>query len=152
MAFAAVLSHFVKREILDNDATLTSQFVASVAKTQSSQADLGPNVTLGQILDERANFVKLGVDPQLARGVRSQFYDHLRFLPDVLLADVFAHDRKIIWSTNSSLIGTSEQDSEKLDDAFASRGKATMSYVGRVHTKEEAQSNVRRRNTLSSGD
>ena len=139
MAFAAVLSHFMKREILDNDATLTNQFVASVAETQSSQADFGPNVTLGQILDERANFARLGVDPQLARGVRSQFYDHLRFLPDVLLADVFAHDRKIIWSTNPSLVGTSEQDSEKLDDAFASRGKATMSYVGRVPTTQEAQ-------------
>ena len=139
MAFAAVLSHFVKREILDNDATLTSQFIASVAETQSSQAGLGANVTLGQILDERANFARLGIDPQLAHGVRSQFYDHLRFLPDVLLADVFAHDRKIIWSTNPSLVGTTEQDSEKLDAAFASRGKATMSYVGRVHTKQEAQ-------------
>jgi two-component system, NtrC family, sensor histidine kinase HydH len=139
MAFAAVLSHFMKREILDHDATLTNQFVASVAETQSSQADFGPNVTLGQILDERADFARLGVDPQLARGVRSQFYDHLRFLPDVLLADVFAHDRKIIWSTNPSLVGTSEQDSEKLDDAFASRGKATMSYAGRVPTKQEAQ-------------
>jgi len=71
MAFAAILSHFVKREILDNDATLTSQFVASVADTQSSQAGFGPNVTLCQILDERANFAKLGIDPQLARGVRS---------------------------------------------------------------------------------
>jgi len=139
LAFAAVLSHFVKREILDNDAILTSQFVASVAETQSSQAGLGANVTLGQILDERANFAGLGVDPQLARGVRSQFYDHLRFLPDVLLADVFARDGKIIWSTNPSLVGTNEQDSEKLDDAFAARGQVTMSYVGRVHTKQEAK-------------
>jgi two-component system sensor histidine kinase HydH len=139
MAFAAVLSHFMKREILDNDATLTSQFIASVAETQSSQAGLGANVTLGQILDERANFARLGVDPQLAHAVRSQFYDHLRFLPDVLLADVFAHDRKIIWSTNPSLVGTREQDSEKLDDAFASRGKATMSYVGRMSMTQEAQ-------------
>jgi signal transduction histidine kinase len=139
MAFAAILSHFVKREILDNDATLTSQFVASVAYTQSSQADLGPNVTLGQILDERANLAKLGVDPKLARGVRSQFYDHVRFLPDVLLAHVFAPDRTIIWSTNPSLVGTTELGSEKLNDAFASRGKATMSYLGRVLTKQEEQ-------------
>lgn len=139
MAFAAVLAHFMKREILDNDATSTTQFVASIADTQSSQAGLGPKVTLGQILDERANFAKLEVDPQLARGVRNQFYDHLRFLPDVLLADVFAPDRKIIWSTNPSLVGTTEQDSEKLNDAFAARGKATMSYVARVPTKQEVQ-------------
>lgn len=139
MAFAAVLSHFMKREILDSDATLTNQFVASVAETQISQAAWSANVTLGQILDERANFAKLGVDPQLARPVRSQFYDHLRFLPDVLLADVYALDRTVIWSTNASLIGTSEHDSVKLDDAFAAHGKATMSNIGRVPTKQEAQ-------------
>jgi hypothetical protein len=139
MAFAAVLSHFVKREILDNDATLTSQFVASVAETQGSQAGFGPNVTLGQILDERANFEGLGVDPRLAQSVRSQFYDHLRFLPDVLLADVFGPDRNIIWSTNPSLVGTTEQESENLNDAFAARGNAALSYVGRVQTKQEAR-------------
>ena len=139
ITFAAILSHFMTREILDNDATLTSQFVASVAETQGSQAGFGANVTLAQILDERANFAKLGVDPQLAKSVRSQFYDHLRFLPDVLLADVLAQDRRIIWSTNPSLIGMAEPESERLDEAFASRGRATMSYVGRVHTKQEEQ-------------
>jgi two-component system, NtrC family, sensor histidine kinase HydH len=139
MAFAAVLSHFVKREILENDATLTSQFVASIAETQSTQAGFGANVTLGQILDERANFASLGIDPQSVRAARSQFYDHLRFLPDVLLADVFAQDRRIIWSTNASLIGTSEQDSGKLDDAFAARGNASLSYLGHGNTKHEAQ-------------
>jgi hypothetical protein len=50
--FAAVLSHFMTREILDHDATLTSQFIDSIAETQSSQASLGSNATLGQILDE----------------------------------------------------------------------------------------------------
>ena len=139
MAFAAVLSHFVKREILDNDAALTNQFVASIAETQNKQAGWGPNVNLGQILDERTNFAKLGLDPKLASAVRGQFYDHLRFLPDVLLADVFAQDRSLIWSTNLSVVGTSAHDSEKLDEAFAARGKATMSYVGRVPTKQEAQ-------------
>ncbi len=139
MAFAAVLSHFVKREILDNDAALTSQFITSVAETQGIQAELGPKVTLGQILDERTNVARLGVDPQLAQVVRSQFYDHLRFLPDVLLADVLAPDRNIIWSTNPSVVGTTEQDSEKLNDALAARGSATMSYAGHVQTKQEAQ-------------
>jgi len=138
--FAAVLSHFMTHEILENDANLTSQFILSVAETQSSQADLGPNVTLGQILDERANFAKLGVDPQLARGVRSQFYDHLRFLPDVLLADVFAQDRRIIWSTNPSLVGSTVQDDiDDLDKAFAEGVVMRVNYVGSVHTREERQ-------------
>lgn len=137
---AAILSHFLTHEILDNDASLTSQFIVSVAETQRSQANLGPNVTLGQILDERANFAKLGVDPQLVRGIRSQFYDHLRFLPDVLLADVFAQDRRIIWSTNPSLTGSIAQDDiDDLDKAFADQVVVSVNYVGSGHTKEERQ-------------
>lgn len=140
MAFAAVLSHFVKREILDNDATLTSQFIASVAETQISQAGLTPNVTLGQLLDERVNFAKLGVDAQLAHSVRSQFYDHLRFLPDVLLAEIFARDHKIIWATNAALIGSfAHEDVNDLDAAFASRIVMSTSYVGRGQSAEVQQ-------------
>ncbi|MBI4292012.1 MAG: two-component sensor histidine kinase [Betaproteobacteria bacterium] len=138
--FAAILSHFMTHEILDNDASLTGQFIASVAETQVIQANLGPNVTLGQLLDERANFAKLGVDPQVAREVRSQFYDHLRFLPDVLLADVFALDRKIIWSTNPNLVGSTAQDDlDDLDRAFASRVVMTANRAGSNHTRAELQ-------------
>ncbi len=139
IALAAVLSHFMTRETLDNDAILTSQFIASVAETQSSQAGFGQNVSLGQILDERANFAKFGIDAELASSVRRQFYDHLRFLPDVLLADVFARDRKIIWSTNPSLVGRFEPESEKLDQAFAASGRASMSFVGHAGTQPEEQ-------------
>ena len=135
--FAAVLSHFMTREILDHDAALTSQFITSVAETQSSQANLGPRVNLGQILDERADLARLGIDPQLAAWTRKQFYDHLRFLPDVLLADVYARDRKIIWSTNRSLVGQISPDSDELEKAFAARAIVTMSRVGRTHSAVE---------------
>jgi signal transduction histidine kinase len=134
---ATILSHFMTREILDHDATLTSQFIVSIAETQSSQANLGTKVTLGQILDERADMAKLGIDPQLAAGARRQFYDHLRFLPDVLLADVIARDRMIIWSTNRSQVGQITQDNDELEKAFASRVRVSTSYVGRSHTVEE---------------
>ena len=135
--FAATLSHFIASEILDHEANLTSQFVVSVAETQSSQANLGPTVTLGQILDERADLVRLGVDPEAVAGARRQFYDHLRFLPDVRLADVIARDRRIIWSTNRSLIGKTSQNNDGLERAFASRSIASISHVGRVREAEE---------------
>ena len=137
--FALVLSHFMKEEMLDHDATLTGQFIASVAETQAREANLGPNVTLGEILDERVNIAGLGIDPDTAREVRSQFFDHLRFLPDVLLADVFAADRKIIWSTNPRLVGRSEQDSEELRSAFASRSDVIVGHVGTGHDPEERE-------------
>ncbi len=135
--FAAILSHFIVSEILHHEANLTSQFVVSVAETQGSQANLGAKVTLGQILDERADLARLGVDPQAAAGARRQFYDHLRFLPDVRLADVFARDRKIIWSTNGALIGQINRDDERLEKAFALGTRASISHVGRVRAAEE---------------
>jgi two-component system, NtrC family, sensor histidine kinase HydH len=130
---AAILSHFMTREILEHDASLTSQFIVSVAETQSSQANLGPKVTLGQILDERTDLARLGIDPQVAAGARRQFYDHLRFLPDVLLADVFARDRKIIWSTNHTLTGQIRQNDGELEKAFASRATVTINRAGGAH-------------------
>lgn len=138
--FAAILSHFITNEILEHDASLTGQFIVSVAETQTSQANLGNKVTLGQILDERANLGALGVDPEVAASVRQQFYDHLQFLPDVLQADVFARDRKLIWSTNRSLIGQIETGSPELEKAFsprAMRATATMSAVGRTNEAHE---------------
>jgi signal transduction histidine kinase len=134
---AAILSHFMTREILDHDSTLTSQFVVSVAETQAAQANLGPNVTLGQILDERESLARFGIDPQVAASARKQFYDHLRFLPDVLLAEVFTRDHRILWSTNSSEIGQIHQDKGGLDKAFSSRAIVNVSYVGRTHEPVE---------------
>lgn len=137
LVFAAVLSHFVASEILDHETDLTNRFVVSVAEAQGSQANLGPEVTLGQILDERADLAKLGVDAQAAAVARRQFFNYLRFLPDVRLADVFAHDRKIIWSTNRTLIGQIDRDDGRLESAFASRAMVSIGPVGRVRAAEE---------------
>ncbi|MBE0625277.1 MAG: two-component sensor histidine kinase [Burkholderiales bacterium] len=138
--FAAILSHFMTNEILEHDASLTGRFIVSVAETQTSQANLGNKVALGQILDQRANLEALGVDPQVAASVRQQFYDHLRFLPDVLQADVIARDRKLIWSTNHALVGQIENDSAELEKAFtphAMRATARLSAVGRTNDANE---------------
>lgn len=137
---ATIVSHFTTREIVDQDATLTRQFIVSVAEAQSRQARLGPNVSLGQILDERADFARLGIDPRVAESVRKQFYDHLRFLPDVLLAHVVARDRKIIWSTNPSMIGRLNQGNADLESAFASsQVRGNISYVGNAQQRAEEQ-------------
>lgn len=139
LVLATILSRFVSDEILEHDAALTDQFVVSVAETQASQAGLGPKVTLGDILDERANFAKLGVDPQLAASVRSQFYDHLRFLPDVMRAQVFARDRQVIWSTDPTLVGKANRHNLELEKAFASRALVATNFLTREHRIAENQ-------------
>ena len=134
---AVILSHFMQREILNHDAELTSQFVASIVEAQINHASIASGISLSQILDDRTDLTKLGVEPQVARGVRVQFYDHLRLLKDVLLAEVIAPDHTIIWSNNRSVVGTREPASERLDDAFAAHGLATMHYVGSTPAERE---------------
>lgn len=121
IAFGIVLSYFLTREILVHDASLTSQFITSVERVQSREAGLGEEVTLGQLLDQRTNFADIGVDPALALSVRTQYFDHVRVMPDVRLANLFWKDRSIIWSTNPELHGRRETSNPKLEEAFSSR-------------------------------
>ena len=138
IGFASTLTHFLTREILQRDALLTSQFVHSIETVQNQQARLGRGVTLGAILDERGN---TGIDPREAASVRNQFYDHLRFLPDVLLVNVYAADRKIIWSTNPVLVGKIDKDNDELDDAIQTRVMVATNYLDQEHHNEEQHKN-----------
>ena len=137
IGFSATLSHFLTREILQRDALLTSQFVGSIVATQNQQASLGRGVSLGQILDERVDLAKLGIDRKDASSVRGQFYDHLKLLPDVLLATVFGVDRTIIWSTNPALIGKVDKNNDELEEAFEHRTMVATNYLDQEHHSEE---------------
>lgn len=139
VAFAAVVSHFVKQEILQHDAVLTSQFVHSVAEAQAKQAKLNPGVTLGQILDQRVDASGFGVDPVQVDVPRAQFYEHLRVLPDTLLATVFAPDREVLWSTNPALVGTIDESNDELEAALGAVIMVSTEYDATEtrHKKEQ---------------
>lgn len=145
IAFGAVLSYFLTREILVHDASLTSQFITSVERVQSREAQLGEEVTLGQLLDHRTKFSDIGIDPALALSVRTQYFDHIRVMPDVRLANVFGRDRSIVWSTNPALRGHGEAGNAKLEEAFSRRQMVTydvfssslLSDVQRIDTDNE---------------
>lgn len=140
LAFAFILTHFLKQEILQRDAILTSQFVHSIAQAQIRQAHLDDRLALGQILDERVDLARFGVtDPTVVASARIQFYDHLRNLPDALLATVFSPDRKILWSTNPALIGTIDEGNDELDDAFAARIMVSTEYDAEEERKKSEQ-------------
>ncbi|MBS1159174.1 MAG: putative two-component histidine kinase [Proteobacteria bacterium] len=137
VGFASTLTHFLTREILQRDALLTTQFVHSIVTVQNQQARLGRSFTLGGILDERVNVATLGIDPREAASVRSQFYDHIKLLPDVLLANVFAADRKIIWSTNPALIGKFDTNNDELEDAIKARSMVATNYLDQENHGEK---------------
>jgi signal transduction histidine kinase len=128
LALGAVSTRFVITESVQRDALLTSQFIQTIASTEVRGVSI-PNVrSMGELLDPRKDRDFPDVDPMARANVRGEFLDHIEHLPDVILANIYAPDRMVIWSTNPALMGTTIHADEGLDHAFASRTPVSASY------------------------
>lgn len=111
----AILSNFFVSEAIKRDAMLTTQFIQSIADIELRHGRFGVvQLTLGGILDPRVSAVELNVEEENLARARQEFFDHLRLMPEALLATVFAPDGFVIWSSNASLIGKSFPDNRDL--------------------------------------
>jgi two-component system sensor histidine kinase HydH len=128
-ALAATLSHFMHDEILDQDAALTSHFLARAVRTQNNQSEISADLHSDQVQHGRALSNRNEADSALITSVSVPSYESLRLLPEVLMVNILAPDYKVLWSTNPSLAGKYEKASKNVDDAFASRSKEAQSYV-----------------------
>ncbi|WP_397448553.1 sensor histidine kinase [Pseudomonas sp. NA-150] len=128
IGLGAVSTRFVIVESVERDALLTAQFIQSIAITEVLHAALPKERTMGELLDARDDLDYPEVDPHERVTVRFEFLDHVAHLPDVLLANVYAPDRTVIWSTNPALIGTKVQSDDDLDRAFDLRIPVSASY------------------------
>jgi two-component system sensor histidine kinase HydH len=131
--FAMTLSYFLTREIIARDAELTSQFVANIVSGHGQQ------VELVKILDGRTDLINLGIGTSTALAVRNQFYDHLNFLPDMQRANVYAADRKIIWSSNPDLIGKIDDANNDLAQVINTSEMVSTDYLSLVNHNVLAQ-------------
>ncbi|MHC8343541.1 ATP-binding protein [Pseudomonas sp. RT6P73] len=128
VALGAVSTRFVITESVQRDALLTSQFVQAIASAEVRHVSI-PNVrTMGELLDPRKDKDFPDVDPLARASARGEFLDHIEHLPDVILANIYAPDRMVIWSTNPALMGTTIHADDDLDQAFSSRMPVSASY------------------------
>jgi signal transduction histidine kinase len=128
VALGAVSTRFVITESVQRDALLTSQFIQAIASAEVRHVAI-PNVrTMGELLDPRKDKDFVDVDPLARASARGEFLDHVEHLPDVILANIYAPDRMVIWSTNPELMGTTIHADEDLDQAFSSRMPVSASY------------------------
>lgn len=128
VALGAVSTRFVITESVQRDALLTSQFIQTIALTEVRHVSI-PNVrSMGELLDPRKDKDFPDVDPMARANARGEFLDHIEHLPDVILANIYAPDRMVIWSTNPALMGTTIHADEDLERAFASRTVVSASY------------------------
>ena len=128
IGLGAVSSRFVITESVQRDALLTAQFIQTIASTELMHVSI-PNVrAMGELLDPRRDQEFHDVDPKARAAARGEFLDHVEHLPDVLLANIYAADRTVIWSTNPALIGTRIHADEDLDIAFELKVPVSTSY------------------------
>lgn len=132
-----VSTRFVVRDSVERDANLTAQFIQAMAQAEVRHSQLPPGTTMGELLDPRLDLQHLQFTPALAESTRVEFLDHVEHLPDTLLANVYARDRTIVWSTNPQLIGERIEEDGDLERAFRSRKAVSASYHQADDDREE---------------
>ncbi len=143
VVIAIVVSHYFVSKTIERDALLTAQFIQTLAEAEVRHADLGRGLTMGQFLDDRVAPDSLGVPRDELDRVRAEFYDHIRYLPDALLATVFAPDGMIVWSTNAALIGVRIVGNEDLDETVRSREMVARGHIKMPGAERTEQQFVR---------
>ncbi|WP_332769587.1 sensor histidine kinase [Pseudomonas koreensis] len=137
VALGTVSTRFVIEESVQRDALLTAQFIQAIASAEVRHVAI-PNIrTMGELLDPRQDKDFPDVDPQARAGARGEFLDHIEHLPDVILANIYAPDRMVIWSTNPALVGTSIHADDDLDRAFDEKIPVSASYHNVDKAREE---------------
>lgn len=137
VAFAVFGARFMVTETLQRDAVLTAQFVRSMAETESQHWGFAPKASLAEVLDPRTDATAMGFTSSQVRAARAEFYDHIRLLPDELLANVYARDRVVIWSSNPTLVGRSEKENINLYEAFEAKGMVAKAHIEHDYSKKE---------------
>lgn len=141
--FGAALSDYFVVESIRRDAMLTTQFIRSIAEIEALHGGFsGQNIAVGQILDRRSLANLSGSADEFLAGAmaraRAEFFDHLRLMPEALLATVFAPDGTIAWSTNPALIGQKASP----DNRDFWRAVETGETVAGGHFKQSAGSRI----------
>lgn len=134
-----VSTRFVVNDSVERDAMLTAQFIQAMAKAEVRHARIPETVTMGELLDPRLDDQHPGLAARVVADARIEFLDHVEHLPDTLLANVYALDRSIVWSTNPALIGRKIEGDHDLEESFASRVPVSASYHKAADEREEQQ-------------
>lgn len=108
-----LLGGFLETRMLVRDAALSRDFIQSIAHIQ------------------QARFGLPGTAPM------QEFYAHVAAMPDVLRANVYAPDRRVLWSSQPALIGQVFPRNDELDRALA--GEVVVHHDRQGHDAPKAE-------------
>ena len=106
------LSRFLTDNLLENDANVIMDVVQNIAEVQ----------------DTSAYFLGRGGDVR-DRNLE-EFFRQVGKLPDVLRANIYAHDQRVIWSTDPTLIGKYLGPNDELEEALAGKVVVESGVIG----------------------
>ncbi len=115
IANGALMSQFLNQQLFQREATITADFVRNILLSDGS---------LEHLRDQS--------DPELKQRFKGSLV-HLGNLRDVLRANVYLGDRRLLWSTNKALVGQVFTDNDELDEAL--RGELVV-HAGHIPKKE----------------
>nr|WP_239481977.1 ATP-binding protein [Pseudomonas insulae] len=122
-----ISTRYVVTESVERDAMLTAQFIQAIATAEARHMAIPDVMSLGELLDPRTDGRHVNVTQDAINRARNEYLDHIAHLPDALLANIYAPDGTIIWSTNPALIGRRVQNDE-LEEAFKAKTRISASY------------------------
>lgn len=115
-----LLTGYLATTMLVRDAALSRDFVQSIANVQ-----------------QVAGFFR---GPQAVPGPSTtEFFSHVAVMPDVLRANVYAPDRRVLWSSRPELIGRVFAANDELDRALHGEVVVHLDEQGRGAPKAEHQ-------------
>ncbi len=112
-----LLSRFLSEHMLKRDAQVTMGFVESVAKVQNAAAYFS------------------GQRPGDSNW--EEFFEHIADMNEVLRTNAYDKERKVIWSSDKTLIGKTYTKNEELDDAFEGKLAIGGGITSAINTKAE---------------
>lgn len=105
IGMAWLLAGFIESRLLQRDANLSRDFVQSIVDTQGVAAVLRSGGGAAQ-----AGF--------------TGFFSHLAAMPDVLRANLYSPERRVLWSSRPEMVGRVFPDNDELDAAL--RGEVVV--------------------------
>jgi two-component system, NtrC family, sensor histidine kinase HydH len=98
VATSVFLSRFLTEHMLRRDAEVTMSFVVSVAKVQNAAAYFAGR--------------------RQGDSNWKEFFEHVADMPDVLRTNAYDKQRKVIWSSDKSLVGKQFDANDELEEAL----------------------------------
>jgi two-component system, NtrC family, sensor histidine kinase HydH len=118
VAMGGLLSSYLETRMLERDAAISRDFVQSIVNIQQVAGFFAAPAH--------------GADASVA-----EFFAHVAAMPDVLRANVYAPDRRVLWSSRSELIGQTFGANDELDEALL--GHVVVNREDEEHDDRKAE-------------